>query len=70
MTDHDATPDRQDDPSADHPAGEIRLHPRRPFGLRAAALAGFVMTTGAAAMVAAAAATPTTPGTTCCPTGP
>lgn len=61
----DSWNDEPDD-EAGHPAGEIRVHPVHAFGLRAAALAGLVVTTTAsAAMVISPLATGP-----CCVSGP
>jgi hypothetical protein len=58
--------------AASHPSGDIRLNPVRAFGLRAAALAGMVATSGAAAALALPLVTISLepPNTTCCTTGP
>jgi hypothetical protein len=60
-----------DDDATGHPAGEIRIRSAHVFGLRAAALAGLVVTTATTVAVVSPLATLAAgPGTICCVSGP
>jgi len=54
------------DPPTDHPAGAIRLLPVVTFGLRAAALAGVIVTAGGTVAHLAGLDITITHGNTCC----
>ena len=70
-TNEDATWTGEPDEGSSHPAGEIRIQRTHVFGLRAAALAGLVVTTATTAAVVSPLATLAAgPGAICCVSGP